>query len=132
MCGWLSCTPYWGPGPQPRPVPWLGIELVTLWFTGRYSIHWAIPARDKRGFLISANSLFCFYNHQTSDNVGPDITRLWWGSIWVMFHIIVHFIKYYLDYNLTLHGIKQEENIIDYLIKNTNQYSCYIFSFIIN
>ena len=49
-----------------------------------------------------------------------------------MFHIIVHFIKYYLDYNLTLHGIKQEENIIDYLIKNTNQYSCYIFSFIIN
>ena len=35
----------WGPGPQPRHVPWLGIELVTLWFTGLHSIHWATPAR---------------------------------------------------------------------------------------
>ena len=22
MCGCLSCAPYWGPGPQPRHVPW--------------------------------------------------------------------------------------------------------------
>ena len=26
MCGYLSSGPYWGPGPQPRHVPWLGIE----------------------------------------------------------------------------------------------------------
>ena len=26
MCGCLSHTPYWGPGLQPRHVPWLGIE----------------------------------------------------------------------------------------------------------
>ena len=45
MCGCLSYTPYWGPGPQPRHVPWLGIELATLWFTGPHSIHWATPAR---------------------------------------------------------------------------------------
>ena len=32
LCGFLSRTPYWGPGPQPRHVPWLEIELVTLWF----------------------------------------------------------------------------------------------------
>ena len=32
MCGCLSCAPYGGPGPQPRHVPRLGIELVTLWF----------------------------------------------------------------------------------------------------
>ena len=32
MCGCLSPAPHWGPGPQPRPVPWLGIEPVTLWF----------------------------------------------------------------------------------------------------
>ena len=32
MC-WLTCTPYWGPGPQPRHVPWLGIKQDTLWFT---------------------------------------------------------------------------------------------------
>ena len=32
MCGCLSHGTHWGPGPQPRYVPWLGIELVTLWF----------------------------------------------------------------------------------------------------
>ena len=26
MCGCLSCTRYWGPGPQPRRVPWLEIK----------------------------------------------------------------------------------------------------------
>ena len=30
MCGCLSHAPYWGPDPQPRHVPSLGIELVTL------------------------------------------------------------------------------------------------------
>ena len=39
--------PNWGPGPQPRHVPWLGIELATFWFTGRCSIHLATPARAK-------------------------------------------------------------------------------------
>ena len=33
--------PNWEPGLQPRHRPWLGIEPVTLWFTGRHSIHWA-------------------------------------------------------------------------------------------
>ena len=43
---WLPVVcPNWGPGPQPRHVPWLGIEPVTLWFTGWCSIHWATPAR---------------------------------------------------------------------------------------
>ena len=45
MCGCLSGAPYWGPGLQPRHVSWLGIEPATLWFSGRHSIHWAIPAR---------------------------------------------------------------------------------------
>ena len=26
-------APNWGPRPQPRHVPWLGIELMTLWFS---------------------------------------------------------------------------------------------------
>ena len=26
MCGCLSCVPHWGPSPQPRHVPCLGIE----------------------------------------------------------------------------------------------------------
>ena len=42
---WLPLThPYWGPGPQPRHVPWLGIEPTTLWFAGLPSIHRATPA----------------------------------------------------------------------------------------
>ena len=45
MCCCLSNTPYWGPVPQPKHVPWLGIKLVTLWFTGQHSIQWATPAR---------------------------------------------------------------------------------------
>ena len=37
--------PHWGPGLKPRHVPWLGIELATLWFAGPCSTHWATPAR---------------------------------------------------------------------------------------
>ena len=50
MCGFLSHTPYWGPGQQPRHVFWLGIKPATLWFAGRHSIHWATPARAETKF----------------------------------------------------------------------------------
>ena len=43
---------HWGPGLQPRHVPWLGIKPVTLWFTGRHSIHWATPARAPISFIL--------------------------------------------------------------------------------
>ena len=46
QCVVASCvTPHWGLSPQSRHVPWLGIEPVTLWITGRHLIHWATPAR---------------------------------------------------------------------------------------
>ena len=45
MCGCPLRAPSWGSGPQPRHVPWLGIEPVTLWFEGQLSIHWATSAR---------------------------------------------------------------------------------------
>ena len=45
--GWLSHAPNWGPGLQPRHVPWLGIKLVTFWFVVQHSIHWTTPARAK-------------------------------------------------------------------------------------
>ena len=45
MCGCLSHTFHWGPGPQPRHVPWLGIKPATLQFADPYSTQWAIPAR---------------------------------------------------------------------------------------
>ena len=44
MCGCPSHTPNWGPGLQPRHVPWLGMQPATVWFTGQPSIHWATPA----------------------------------------------------------------------------------------
>ena len=53
MCGCLSRAPYWGPGLQPRHVPWLGIDLATLWFAGRCSIHWATPATANHSILKS-------------------------------------------------------------------------------
>ena len=30
MCGCLLHAPYWGPGPQPRPVPRLGIDYPLI------------------------------------------------------------------------------------------------------
>ena len=51
MCSCLSCGPHWGPGPQPRHMPWLGIEPVTLWFAGWHSIHWATPTRAENLYL---------------------------------------------------------------------------------
>ena len=47
----LSCAlHHWGPGPQPRHVPWLEIEPGSLWFAVRHSAHWATPARD--GYIL--------------------------------------------------------------------------------
>ena len=45
ICGCLSCIPYWWRGLQPRHVPWLGIELVTPWFTDWHLILWVMPPR---------------------------------------------------------------------------------------
>ena len=58
MCGCLTCAPYYGPGPQPQHMPWLGIERATLWFTGWHSIHWATPARAEHLFLIQGVSVY--------------------------------------------------------------------------
>ena len=45
VCSCLSHAPYWGPGPQPRHVPWLRIQSATHCFAVWRSIHWATPAR---------------------------------------------------------------------------------------
>ena len=60
MCGCLLRVLDWGPGLWPRPMPWLGIEPVTLTFSGWCSIHWATPARAT---LCSLNKLFYFSNN---------------------------------------------------------------------
>ena len=60
MCGCLSRAPYWGSGLHPRHVPWLGIEPVTLWFTGWHSIHWATPARAPF-YSTLERMAYCFF-----------------------------------------------------------------------
>ena len=53
MCGCLLHAPYWGPGPQPRLVPWpLGIKQVTLWFSGQHPTHWATPSKANPRFYL--------------------------------------------------------------------------------
>ena len=59
MCDCVSRTPYWGPGPRSKHVPWLEIEPGTIWFTGWRSIHWAIPVRAKFFFNV-VNVVFSF------------------------------------------------------------------------
>ena len=57
QCVVASCAlPTGGPGQQPIHVPWLGIKPVTLWFSGRCSVHWATPTRASSLFLTHA---FC-------------------------------------------------------------------------
>ena len=63
VCGCPSHTPYWGPGPQCRHVPRPGIKLVTLWFTGVRSIHWATPARATINFNITSCQSLFKYSH---------------------------------------------------------------------
>ena len=57
MSGCLLCAPSWGPGLQPRHVPWLGIEPTTLWFTAQHSIHWATPARTELHSFLWLNKI---------------------------------------------------------------------------
>ena len=83
MSGCLSCTPYWGLRSQPRHVPWLGIEPVTLWFSGRHSIHWTIPARAVYNLFgwasISLSDLSSSRIRSTSVS-----SLLWYLPAWVV------------------------------------------------
>ena len=61
---WLPLVcPQWGPGLQPRHVPWLGTELVTLWFAGPCPTHWGIPARAET-MILNETLLTCLYYFQ--------------------------------------------------------------------
>ena len=72
QCVVASSTPpaEWGPGPQPRFVPWLGIEPATLWFTCRHSVHWATPARVNQHFqsrlITNISPRLCSKMHKSS------------------------------------------------------------------
>ena len=52
-----SCTPLAREsGSQPRHVPLLGIEPVTLWFAGQLLVYWVTPAGAKTSVFIKAAS----------------------------------------------------------------------------
>ena len=60
----ISCLSHalnWGPNPQHRHLLWSGIEPVTFWFIGWYSIHWTTPARARTIFLNSLVSPSKFF-----------------------------------------------------------------------
>ena len=72
----LMCAPYWGPGPQPRHVPWLGIEPATLWFSGQHSIHWAAPARAGFMALIRFSKGFVTLTRiRTTESTSPCLVQ---------------------------------------------------------
>ena len=60
MCGCLSHAPYWGPGRQPRHVPWLGIEPVTLWFTQSTEPHQPGPQVNLISIGLAKKSVMFF------------------------------------------------------------------------
>ena len=69
VCGCLSHAAYRGPGPPPRHVPWLGIELAILWFTGPPSIHWATPDRQNKIFLSVLNIKVIHHHYKNKRGV---------------------------------------------------------------
>ena len=62
----LMC-PYWGPGVQPRHVPWLGKETVTLWFaahTQSTELHQPGPGFHFNIYLKNSDPVvFCLLQH---------------------------------------------------------------------
>ena len=64
MCGCLLSTPHWGPGLQPRHVPWLGIKPATLWFVDQRSI--TEPHRPGVRLCLFLYLSTCIKNHEST------------------------------------------------------------------
>ena len=76
---WLPLVHSRGPGPQPRHVPWLGIEPATLWFAGRHSINWATQARAACYiFVYLSDYFFGAHFSSTYTKIGTIQRRLAW------------------------------------------------------
>ena len=71
MCGCFSPAPWGEPALKPRHVPWVGIELESLWFTGQHSSHWAMPAGAAFFFLAEFLPLASFLE------VSPHCLYVW-------------------------------------------------------
>ena len=109
MCGCLSCVPYWRTDPQPRHVPWLGIEPATLWFTGQLSIHWATPARGKLCFLCDNFSFILLDKSHTYNifSLGLPVKQLEDNTVRI------------LEYQLLTRARLRECRVLKWFVKNT-------------
>ena len=58
-----------------QDVPWLGIDLATLWFAGQHSIHWTSPARVITHWL---------YGHLVMFMRGTTIMGQWYSGMCIV------------------------------------------------
>ena len=68
MCGCLSCGPHRGPGPKPRHMLQVGIELVTLWFIAH--------AQSTELHQPGLCEKFCWYFHSNYINPIDHLGRI--------------------------------------------------------
>ena len=73
--GCLLYAPNWGPGQQPRHVPWLRIEPATFQFAGQCPIHWATPGWED--FKLFCSVLFNkkWPSNCNNNNISPSWFR---------------------------------------------------------
>ena len=91
--GYLSHNPNWGPSPQPRHVPWSGIEPATFWFTGWHSIHWATPARAQYSPLMQYIYWGTFFPHYLKQFLNSLILMPFSVSAIFLFHSFENFLS---------------------------------------
>ena len=60
QCVVASRASHWGHSRQPRHVPWLGVEPMTLRFAGRHSIHWTCQLGQEKGYFLSVRFVVFF------------------------------------------------------------------------
>ena len=72
--------PYWGPGCNPGMCHRLRIELMTLWFAGWHSVHWATQARAN-SWLLKGPFCFLTISHRPSTHSEPSRRVLGYCSL---------------------------------------------------
>ena len=113
MCGCLSHHPSWGPGPQPRHVPWLGIEPVTLWFTGQHLVYWTTLVKAATSVLTQNITFWGMIQQITVLTVYFYVLKN--VSLCVDTHYMdtLHILLFYLSVNGYFHFLHSQEFILE-------------------
>ena len=92
MCGCLLCAPSWGLGLQPRHVPWLEIEPVTLWFTG-----WHSTTEPHQPGLMYYFCSVCFTTNH--NNFSFNTVKVDFFYIYLQYLILFYYLKiFFIDF----------------------------------